>query len=134
VMGFGLLRGFANLTMWPGELVRGFTYEYTAKKWYVAAGTSWLAGFGGGLSRMCAGLGDLLTGGYFGDVQLAKGYPDYVWQGDWVYHAKRPVITRDTSIGPERVLQPETDIKPAPVKAAPLKPAPVKPAPAKRTL
>ena len=83
VMASGLGRGFANVTLGVGELVRGFTYEYTARPWYYAIGTSWLAAFGGTLSRLGAGLADIATVGYFGDTQLAKGYPDYVWQGDW---------------------------------------------------
>ncbi|GEM_PF-2327299 len=97
VMGSGLVRGFANTTMWPGELARGVSYEYTAKEWYVASGSSLLAGFGGGVNRLCAGLSDIVTCGYFGDTQLAKEYPEYVWQGDWVYEPKQPRKIRDTS-------------------------------------
>ncbi len=109
VMRSGLARGFANLTLSPGELVRGFTYEYSAKKWYVAAGTSWLAAMGGTGSRACAGVADVVTCGYFGDVQLAEGYPDYVWQGDWFCRHAPPTPTKDTSSsGP--IATPEQDI------------------------
>lgn len=85
VMGSGLIRGFANLALAPGEIVRGFTYEYTAKKWYIAVFTSGVAALGGTMARMGAGLADVVTLGYFGDVQLVEGFPEYVWQGDWVY-------------------------------------------------
>ncbi len=109
VMRSGLARGFANLTLSPGELVRGFTYEYSAKKWYVAAGTSLLAAIGGTGSRACAGAADVVTCGYFGDVQLAEGYPDYVWQGDWFCPHPPPTSTKDTSSsGP--IATPEQDI------------------------
>ncbi len=86
VMGSGLIRGFANATLCPGEIVRGFTYEYTAKKWYYAVFTSGVAAIGGTMARMGAGMADIATLGYFGDIQLFKGFPEYVWQGDWKYH------------------------------------------------
>ncbi len=86
VMGSGMIRGFANIALSPGEIVRGITYEYTAKKWYYAVFTSGVAALGGTMARMGAGLADVITLGYFGDIQLAKGFPDYVWEGDWVYH------------------------------------------------
>ena len=115
VMGFGLWRGFANLTMWPGEIVRGFTYEFSSdREWYEAMGTSWLAGFGGGLSRMSAGMADILTLGYFGDTRLARGYPDFVWQGDWLYRetlTPPTMHTADTAVPPgppRRIVQPGT--------------------------
>lgn len=121
VMGFGLWRGFANLTMWPAEIPRGFTYEFSSDRaWYEALGTSWLAGFGGGLSRMSAGMADIITLGYFGDTRLARGYPDFVWQGDWLYREtlepptmhtadKRVEPGRPRTAGtPRRIAQPGT--------------------------
>ncbi|MCX7847601.1 MAG: hypothetical protein N2595_06210 [bacterium] len=115
VMGFGLWRGFANLTLWPGELVRGFTYEFSSQRpWYEALGTSWLAGLGGGMSRMSAGVADIVTLGYFGDIRLARGYPDFVWQGDWFYHEtlQPPTLhTSDEPVGPatpRKIVQPGT--------------------------
>jgi len=110
VMGTGLARGLANTTMWPGELARGVTYESTAQEWYVAPGTAFLTGMGGGINRLCAGLGDLVTCGYFGDVQLAQGYPEYVWDGDWVYEPRPPTVVRDTSGSAPRLLA-EEDVK-----------------------
>ncbi len=94
VMGNGLIRGFANVVLSPGEIVRGFTYEYTAKKWYPAIFTSGVAALGGMMARMGAGFADVVTLGYFGDIQLVEGFPDYVWQGDWVY--KEANITQKT--------------------------------------
>ncbi len=82
-MGAGLVRGLANVALSPGEIVRGFTYEYTAKKWYTAVFTSGVAALGGTMARMGAGLADIVTLGYFGDVQLVEGFPEYVWQGEW---------------------------------------------------
>ena len=112
VMCWGLGRGFCNITLWPAEFVRGFTYEYTAREWYVAMGTSWLAALGGGINRCCAGMADIFTCGYFGDIMLNKGYPDFVWQGDWLYYPATTVRTRETSSGDDRMRKPETDIKP----------------------
>jgi len=112
VMGSGLVRGLANTTMWPGELARGVSYEYTAKEWYVASGSSLLAGFGGGVNRLCAGLSDIVTCGYFGDTQLAKEYPEYVWQGDWVYEPKQPRKIRDTSGTPRAPAQQDVTMPP----------------------
>jgi len=101
VMGFGLWRGFANMTMWPGEIGRGFTYEFSSEReWYEAMGTSWLAGFGGGISRMSAGMADVLSLGYFGDTRLARGYPDFVWQGDWLYRETLEPPTMHTTDQP----------------------------------
>ncbi len=95
VMGSGLIRGFANLSLSPGEIVRGFTYEYTAKKWTTAVFTSGVAALGGTMARMGAGFADVVTLGYFGDVQLVEGFPEYVWQGDWVYkEANSPTKTK----------------------------------------
>lgn len=121
VMGFGLWRGFANLTMWPAEIPRGFTYEFSSdREWYEALGTSWLAGFGGGLSRMSAGMADIITLGYFGDTRLARGYPDFVWQGDWLsretlepptIHTADERVERGTprpTGTPRRIVQPGT--------------------------
>lgn len=115
VMGFGLWRGFANMTLWPGELVRGFTYEFSSdREWYEAMGTAWLAGLGGGLSRLSAGVADIVTLGYFGDVRLARGYPDFVWQGDWVYRETLQPPTLHTADQPttpgvpRRIVQPGT--------------------------
>jgi len=115
VMGFGLWRGFANLTMWPGEIARGFTYEFSSDRaWYEAMGTSWLAGFGGGISRMSAGMADILTLGYFGDTRLARGYPDFVWQGDWLYRetlSPPTMHTADEAVPPgtpRKIAQPGT--------------------------
>ena len=116
VMCWGLGRGFCNITLWPGEFVRGFSYEFSAREWYVAMGTSWLAAFGGGISRCCAGMADVFTCGYFGDIALAKGYPDFVWQGDWLYYSTSTFRTRETSMGDERMRRPETDIKPGAVR------------------
>jgi hypothetical protein len=117
VMSLGLGRGFCNITTWPAELVRGFSYEFTAREWYWALGTSWLAGLGGGVNRCCAGMADIFTCGYYGDIKLAQSesgqaYPDFVWQGDWVYHPTPTYRTRETSSGPERMRPPERDIKP----------------------
>lgn len=90
VMTWGLTRGFVNLPTAPAEFARGFTYEFSIRKWYEAAGTAWLSGLGGTMTRMSAGMADIFTGGYYGDTQLAEGYPDYVWQGDWA-----PDVTND---------------------------------------
>ncbi len=117
VMGSGLVRGLANTTMWPGEIARGVSYEYSAKEWYVASGSSLLAGFGGGVNRLCAGLSDIVTCGYFGDTQLAKEYPEYVWQGDWVYTPQPPHKIRDTSGTPRAPAQ--VDVTAPPQGTAP---------------
>ena len=85
IMVSGLMRGFANVTLSPGEIARGFTYEYTAKKWTTAVFTSGVVALGGMMGRMGAGFADVITLGYFGDVQLFEGFSEYVWQGDWVY-------------------------------------------------
>jgi len=108
--GRGFLRGVANLVTCPGELARGFTYEYTARKWYVAAGTSFLAAFGGTGARLCAGAGDIITLGTFGDVALAEGFPDYVWQGAWVYKPPLAVPTKTTSNPAVSAVRPDKDI------------------------
>jgi len=108
--GNGLLRGMANIATCPGELVRGFTYEYTSKEWYVAAGTSFLAAFGGTTSRLYAGAGDIITLGIFGNVELAEGFPDYVWQGAWFYKPPLAVPTKETSIPAVAAAAPEKDI------------------------
>ncbi len=108
--GRGLLRGGANLVTCPGELIRGFTYEYTARKWYVAAGTSFLAAFGGTGARLCAGAGDIITLGTFGDVDLAEGFPDYVWQGAWIYKPPMAVPTKATSNPAVSATTPDKDI------------------------
>ena len=110
--GRGLLRGGANLITCPGELVRGFTYEYSARKWYVAAGTSFLAALGGTGARLCAGAGDIITLGAFGDMDLAKGFPDYVWEGAWVYKPPMAISTKSTSNTSVPAVQPEKDILP----------------------
>ena len=111
VMSYGLGRGLANVTMAPVELLRGPVFEFSMKKWYVAAATSLPAALGGTLSRMTAGLGDILSLGYFGDVQLAEGYPDFVWQEDWTYHPEAPAAS--TVLSPDTVPQtrPDTDIR-----------------------
>ena len=85
IMGNGMMRGLANVVLAPGEIGRGFSYEYTAKKWYIAVFTSGVAALGGTMARMGAGFADVVTLGYFGDVQLVEGFSEYVWQGDWVY-------------------------------------------------
>ncbi len=85
IMGNGMMRGLANIVLSPGEIVRGFTYEYTAKKWTTAVFTSGVAALGGMMGRMGAGVADVVTLGYFGDVQLVEGFPEYVWQGEWIY-------------------------------------------------
>lgn len=85
IMGSGLMRGIANVALSPGEIVRGFTYEFTARKWYNAIYTSGVTGLGGFMVRMGAGFADFATFGCFGDVHLFEGFPDYVWQGTWVY-------------------------------------------------
>ena len=108
--GRGLLRGGANLVTCPGELARGFTYEYTAKKWYVAAGTSLLAAFGGTGARLGAGAADIITLGVFGDVELVEGFPDYVWQGAWVYKPPMAVPTKNTSSPAVTATRPDKDI------------------------
>jgi|GEM_PF-3068731 len=90
VMASGMLRGFANIALSPGELVRGFTYEFTARKWYYAIFTSGVEAVGGTMARMGSGLADIGTLGYFGDILLAEGFPDYVWEGDWVCHKENP--------------------------------------------
>ena len=95
IIGLGLMRGFVNMTTCAGELARGVTYEVSAKPWYVSI-ISWLpVGIGGTMSRMCAGFADIFTLGYFGDIMLAPDYPDYVWQGDWLYHAKPITRTKN---------------------------------------
>jgi hypothetical protein len=124
VMGSGLLRGLANTTMWPGELGRGVAYEYTAKEWYVASGSSLLAGFGGGINRLCAGLADVVTCGYFGDTQLAKGYPEYVWQGDWVYQPEASRKIRDTSGTPHAPARQDVTVPPRPTTTRSTTPRP----------
>ena len=88
IIGMGLTRSFANLTLGAGELARGITYEVSAKPWYLSMITWIPVGVGGILSRVCVGVADLVTFGYFGDIMIAPGYPDYVWQGDWLYHPK----------------------------------------------
>ena len=108
--GRGLLRGMANIATCPGELVRGFTYEYTSREWYVAAGTSFLAAFGGTSARLYAGAGDIITLGTFGNVELAKGFPDYVWQDAWFYIPPLAVPTKGTSIPAVAAEAPEKDI------------------------
>jgi len=108
--GRGLLRGGANIVTCPAELIRGFTYEYTARKWYVAAGTSFLAALGGTGARLSAGVGDIITLGTFGDVDLVEGFPDYVWQGAWVYKPKRAVPTKSTSNPSVAAASPDRDI------------------------
>ena len=91
VVGWGFGRGLCNAALAPGEFGRGFSYEFSSpRRWYVAAATAPLCGLGGTLSRCCAGLGECATLGYFGDVRIAPGYPDYVWQGDWLYRAPEP--------------------------------------------
>ena len=42
---------------------------------------------------MSAGLGDIVTLGYFGDVQLAENYPDFVWQENWSYRPDEPAAS-----------------------------------------
>jgi hypothetical protein len=108
--GQGFLRGVANLVTCPGELVRGFTYEYTARKWYVAVGTSFLAAFGGTGARLGAGAADIITFGTFGNVDLAEGFPDYVWQGAWVYKPPMAVPTKITSNPAVAAVRPDKDI------------------------
>ncbi len=110
--GRGFLRGGANLVTCPAELVRGFTYEYTSRKWYVAVGSSLLAAFGGTGARLCAGAGDIATLGAFGNVDLVEGFPDYVWQGAWVYKPPVAVPTKSTSIPAVPAVHPEKDIIP----------------------
>ena len=92
IMGKGMMRGLANVTLSPGEIVRGFTYEYTAKKWTTAVFTSGVAALGGMMGRMGAGFADVATLGYFGDVQLVEGFSEYVWQGDWVYKETNNIV------------------------------------------
>jgi len=92
IMGNGLMRGLANITLSPGEIGRGFTYEYTAKKWTTAVFTSGVVALGGMMGRMGAGFADVVTLGYFGDVQLVEGFPEYVWQGDWVYKETNNIV------------------------------------------
>jgi len=106
----GLLRGGANLTTCPGELVRGFTYEYSSKKWYIAAGTSFLSAIGGTAARAGAGLADFLTLGIYGDMDLVEGFPDYVWEGPWIYKPPRAIPTKSTSIPAVAASEPEKDI------------------------
>lgn len=101
VMTWGLCRGFVNLPTAPGELARGFSYEFTARPWYAAMGTSWLSGFGGTLGRVAAGMADVMTLGYYGDTVLSEGFPDYVWQGMWRY--PREPDPQEALIAPEYV-------------------------------
>jgi len=111
VMMWGLGRSFCNMTLSPGELARGYTYEYsTPEPWYLSTVKAPVAGIGGTLGRMCAGMADLFTLGYFGDTQLAPGFPDYVWQGDWLYRPESAVPTTDTSGGKMRVKQMKRDL------------------------
>ena len=118
--GRGFLRGGANLVTCPAELVRGFTYEYTSKKWYIAVGSSLLAAFGGTGTRLFAGAGDIATLGAFGNVDLVEGFPDYVWQGAWVYKLPVAVPTKSTSVPSVPAVHPEKDILPG-VKARVIK-------------
>jgi len=110
--GRGFLRGGANLVTCPAELVRGFTYEYTARKWYIAVGSSLLAAVGGTGARLCAGAADIATLGAFGNVDLAEGFPDYAWQGAWVYKPPVAVPTKSTSNTAVPPVHPEKDILP----------------------
>ncbi len=109
--GRGLLRGCANIVTCPAELVRGFTYEYTSRKWYVAAGSSFLAAILGTAARLFAGAGDIITLGVYGNVDLVKGFPDYVWQGAWIYKPPLAVPTTRTS-GTAAPVKPDKDILP----------------------
>lgn len=109
----GLKRGGINLVTFPGELARGFTYEYSAKKWYVALGTSWLSALGGTGARLGAGFADLATLGIFGDMEYAPGFPDYVWQGPWLYKPPRAVPTKATSNLSVPTVEPDTDVAPS---------------------
>ncbi len=118
--GRGFLRGGANIVTCPAELVRGFTYEYTSRKWYVAVGSSFLAAFGGTGARLFAGAGDIATFGTFGNVDLAEGFPDYVWQGAWVYKHPVAIPTKSTSNTAVPAVHPEKDIIPG-VKARVIK-------------
>lgn len=106
----GLKRGAINLVTFPGELARGFTYEYSAKKWYVAVGTSFLAALGGTGARAGAALADIATLGVFGDVEYAPGFPNYVWEGPWLYKPPIAVPTKDTSNLTKSPTEPDTDI------------------------
>jgi len=109
-MSFGLYRGFMNLISSPVELARGTSFEFSIRKWYFAFATMIPTGLGGTLSRLAAGMADIVTLGFYGDMPLAEGYPDFVWQEDWSYDPAAPRLSTVISTNIVPVALPEIDI------------------------
>jgi hypothetical protein len=82
-MGFGLGRGFANLTLGAIEIPRNFLYEFTRRP-LSAVITAPMMGATLTAARAVYGAIDVLSLGLNGYYEYAAAIPDYPWESPWV--------------------------------------------------
>jgi hypothetical protein len=82
-MGFGLTRGFANLTLGVIEIPRNFMYEFTRRP-LSAVITAPMMGATLTAARAVYGAIDVLSLGFNGYYEYAAAIPDFPWESPWV--------------------------------------------------